>query len=266
MVRNILLGMAGIYIIASIVFSMQLFNRFEDLERKQAAQQQDLAKKLDDSNSQNRASIDVLAERMGMTRQELTKRAAVLQHEQKAIASRVSADEASTNQRFGEVNGAVNGVKGDVGKVRDDVNSTRTDLDATKSRLEHAIGDLNRQSEMVATTHDELEQLKHRGDRNYYEFTLTKGKQFTHLATVGLQLKKADPKKNQFTLYVMADDKRIEKKDKTINEPLQFYTGRDHNLFEVVVNTVDKNTVSGYMATPKTVNLGMADQQQPQTN
>ena len=265
MVRNILLGLAGIYIVASIFFGMQLFNRFADLDRKQAAQQQDLARKLDDTNSQNRASIDVLAERMGMTRQELTKRAAVLQRDQKAIVSRVSADEASNNQRFGEVNGAVNGVKGDVGKVRDDVNSTRTDLDATKSRLDHAIGDLNRQSELVATTHDELELLKHRGDRNYYEFTLTKGKQFTHLATVGLQLKKVDSKKNQFTLYVMADDKKIEKKDKTINEPLQFYTGRDHNLFEVVVNTVDKNTVSGYMATPKTVNLGMADQQ-PQTN
>lgn len=260
MVRGILLGVAGIYVIASVFFGMQLYNRFADLDRRQAAQQQDLAKKLEDSNSQNRATIDVLAERVGMTRQELTKRAAVLQREQKAIASRVTADEAQTEQRFGEVNGAVNGVRSDVGKVRTDMDATRTDLDATKSRLDHAIGDLNRQSELVATTHDELELLKHRGDRNYYEFTLTKGKQFTHLATVGLQLKKADPKKNQFTIYVMADDKKIEKKDKTINEPLQFYTGRDHNLFEVVVNTVDKNSVTGYMATPKTVSLGMVDQ------
>jgi hypothetical protein len=252
MVRNILLGLAGIYIIASIVFVVQAFNRIDDLERKQAGQQQELLKKIEESISQNRASVDALAQRVGMTRQDLTKRAAALQREEKAIASRVSAEEEQTKQRFGEVSGAVNGVKGDVGKVKDDVTATRSDLEATKAKLEHAIGDLNKESELVATTHDELEILKHRGDRNYYEFTLTKGKQFVHLATVGLQLKKSDPKKSQFTLYVMADDKKIEKKDKTINEPLQFYTGRDHNLFEVVVNTVDKNTVSGYLAAPKT--------------
>ena len=68
---------------------------------------------------------------------------------------------------------------------------------------------------------------------------------------MSLQLRKVDPKKSQFTLYVLADDKRIEKKDRTINEPLQFYTGRDRSLFEVVINAVDKNTVSGYISSPK---------------
>jgi chromosome segregation ATPase len=197
-----------------------------------------------------------------MTREDLTKRAVALQREQKAIASQVSAEQEENKQRFGEVSGQVNGVKTDVGKVKDDVTATRSDLDATKAKLEHAIGDLSKESELIATTHDELEVLKHKGDRNYYEFTLTKSKQFTHVATVGLQLKNTDPKNSQFTMYVMADDKKIEKKDKTINEPLQFYTGRDHNLFEVVVNTVEKNKVSGYLATPKTVSAGL----QAQTN
>ncbi|MGH9570650.1 MAG: hypothetical protein ACRD4F_13470, partial [Candidatus Angelobacter sp.] len=120
-------------------------------------------------------------------------------------------------------------------------------------KLEHAMGDLSRHSELIATTHDELELLKHRGDRDYFEFTLHKGKDPTRLSIVSLQLKKTDRKKNKFTLYVIAEDKKIEKKDRTINEPLQFYTGRERALFEVVVNIVDKNTVSGYLSAPRNV-------------
>jgi hypothetical protein len=109
--------------------------------------------------------------------------------------------------------------------------------------------------------HDQLELLKHRGDRDYLEFTLYKGHEPTRLSTVSLQLKKVDPKKSQFTLYVMADDKKIEKKDRNLYEPLQFYTGRDRNLYEVVITAVDKNAVSGYMSTPK--NIASAAQPDP---
>src|SRR5438874_3344853 len=264
-VRNILLVLAGIYIIASVVSVVQIFSRIDDLERKQAAAQEELARKLADSERQTRASTGTLAEQIGMTRQDLAKRATALQRKEKAIETRLSAQEEQTKQQIGAVSGEVSGVRTDVGKVKDDVTATRSDLEATKAKLEHAIGDLNRASELIATNHDELEILKHRGDRNYYEFTLKKGKDATRLATVGLQLKKTDAKKSKFTLYVMADDKKIEKKDRTVNEPLQFYTGREHNLFEVVVNTVDKNQISGYLATPKTVaaNTGL---QQPRTN
>src|SRR5215469_16748779 len=258
-VRNILLALAGIYIVASAVFLVMAFNRIDDLAHKQNARLDELTKKIDDSTSQNRASVDALAERVGATRQDLAKRAAVIQREQKVMATRLADGEEQTKREFGAVSGAVDGVKTDVVKVKDDVTATRSDLESTKAKLEHAIGDLNKESELIATTHDELELLKHRGDRNYYEFTLTKGKDTTHVATVGLQLKQTDPKKGQFTLYVLADDKKIEKKDKSINEPLQFYAGRDHNLFEVVVNNVDKNKVTGYLATPKTMVTGLQE-------
>ncbi|HEY6253204.1 MAG TPA: hypothetical protein VI685_24885 [Candidatus Angelobacter sp.] len=258
-VRNILLILGGIYIIATVVFGVMAFSRIDDLERRQNAKEEELLKKVEESNSQNRASVDALMQKMGMTRQDLTKRAAALQREQKEIASKVEAEAEQTKQQFCAVSGAVTGVKTDVVKVKDDVTATRTDLEATKAKLEHAIGDLNKESELIATTHGELEVLKHRGDRNYYEFTLIKGKDTSHVATVGLQLKSTDSKKGQFTLYVLADDKKIEKKDKSINEPLQFYTGKDHNLFEVVVNSVDKNKVSGYLATPKSVVTGLQE-------
>ena len=107
------------------------------------------------------------------------------------------------------------------------------------------------QSGLIATNHSELEILKHKGDRNYYEFTLNKQKNPQPVSTVSLILKKSDPKKNRYTLVVSADDKQIEKKDKGTNEPVQFYTGKDNMLFELVVNTVNKNQVIGYISTPK---------------
>src|SRR5262249_59254694 len=168
-------------------------------------------------------------------------------------ATRLKADEESTKEQLGAVTPEVSGVRGERGKVGADVTDTKNDLASTKTRLEHAIGDINKHSELIATSHDELELLKHRGDRDYFEFTLKKDKAPTHLSIVSLELKKTDPKKNKFTLYVLADDKKIEKKDRTINEPLQFYTGRERSLFEVVVNTVDKDTVTGYLSTPKNV-------------
>ncbi len=256
MVRNILLAVGGIFVVVVIIFMVHVYGRFDDFERKQAANQEVVAKKIAELSSQNQASLGALAQRIGMTQQELKRKASDLQRQEKETAARLAAQaavEEQTKQQIGAITGEVSGVKGDVGKVREDVSSTRSDLETTKSKLEHAIGDLNRHSELIATSHDELELLKHRGDRNYFEFTLTKGKQATHVGTVNLELKKTDPKKSKFTLYVMADDKKIEKKDRTINEPLQFYTGKEHNLYEVVVNTVDKNQISGYLSAPKAV-------------
>jgi chromosome segregation ATPase len=226
-------------------------NRINDMEQRQTAALKEMSKKMEDSNGQMRASISVVADRVGLTQKDLTKKAAILQAEENNTQTRLKSDEASTKQQFTAVNGAVDGVKGDLTKVSADVGDTKTDLATTKGKLETAIGDINKHSELIATTHDQLEQLRHRGDRDYVEFTLHKGKDPIRLSTVSLQLKKVDPKKGQFTLIVMADDKKIEKKDKNLNEPLQFYSGRDRNLFEVVINAADKDVVSGYMSTPK---------------
>jgi hypothetical protein len=252
-VRTILMVVALVYVIGSVIFMVLAQNRIGDLEKRQAAAQEEIVKKMADSNAQTRASINVLADRVGMTHKQLSKETAALQTKEQATESRLKADEESNKQQFGAVATEVNGVKGEVGKVSADVTDTKNDLATTKGKLDHAIGDLNKHSELIATSHDELELLKHKGDRDYFEFTLKKDKDPTRLSIVSLQLKKTDPKKNKFTLYVLADDKKIEKKDRTINEPLQFYSGRDRSLFEVVINTVDKNTVTGYLSTPKNV-------------
>jgi hypothetical protein len=250
-VRIMLMAVGVVFMIGSIIFMVQAQSRIAELEQHQLAAQKDMTQKFDDLGSKTRASINVLADKVGMTHKELSRKASDIQAAEKATETRLHADEESTKQQFGVVSGEVNGVKGEVTKVSADVTDTRNDLATTKGKLEHAIGDLSKHSELIATNHDELEFLKHRGDRDYFEFTLKKGKEPTHLSIISLQLKKTDPKKSKFTMYVLAEDKKIEKKDRTINEPLQFYTGRERQLFEVVVNSVDKDHVTGYLSTPK---------------
>jgi hypothetical protein len=233
------------YALVSIYLLVDSRSKISDLEqRQQKADQRTTA-----LESNLKATADALASQVGMTQQELAKKTAALQASQHAAVSRLSEEQ---KQAIGEVNTAVSGVKSDVDVTKTDVATTKTDLQATKARLESTIGDLGVQSGLVAHSRDELEILKHRGDRTYYDFTLLKGKPATRVSTVSLQLKSVDPKKNRFTLNVQADDKMVQKKDRNTDEPLQFYTGKDHRLlYEVVVFTVDKNQVTGYLSTPK---------------
>ncbi len=106
-------------------------------------------------------------------------------------------------------------------------------------------------SGLIATNHDELQELRRRGERNYYEFTLQKGNGGQVVGTTKLSLKKVDTKRFKYTMFVNADDKNIEKKDKNLDEPVQFYSGKSPALFEIVVNNISKNQVQGYLSTPK---------------
>jgi phage shock protein A len=197
------------------------------------------------------AQEETLARQAGMTKKELAQRTADLMAEQKAQAKRFEQEQSQQKQAISEVSGDVAGVKTDVGGVKTDVATTRADLEATKAKLQTAVGDLTGQSELIATTRSDLEVLKHKGDRNYYEFTLLRGAKPQPVSTVSLKLTKTDPKHGKFTVNVTADDKTIEKKDRNVAEPIQFYSGRDHLLFELVVWTIDKKKATGYLSTPK---------------
>jgi hypothetical protein len=135
--------------------------------------------------------------------------------------------------------------------VKTDVAATKATLDTTIAKLQSTIGDLGQQSGLIANTRSDLEALKHKGDRQYYEFTLARGAKPQAISTVRLQLKKTDPKHGKYTIDVTSDDKTVEKKDRNQSEPVQFYSGRDHLLYELVVWTVDKNKITGYLSTPK---------------
>jgi len=192
-----------------------------------------------------------LSSEVGLTKQEIAQRAAELERQQKASAAKLSAAQSQQGQQIAAVSGEVTGVKSEVGAAKTDIQKTQTDLAATNAKLERTIGDLGKQSGLIAHNSDELEMLKRKGERNYYDFTLQKNAR-TPVSTISLQLKKVDPKKSRFTLNVIADDRTIEKKDRTLLEPLQFYTGRDKMLYELVVFSANKNSISGYLSTPKT--------------
>ncbi len=253
LLKWVALGAAAIYVIASLYLLYDMRTRVVALETREQAvetQQAQLTERLHATSSEFKQQ---LSSQVGATKQEMAERAAELEREQKAVAAnaaRLSAQQSQQGKQLAAVNSEVSSVKTDVGSAKTDIQKTQTDLAATNSKLERTIGDLGVQSGLVAHNASELEMLKRKGERNYYDFTLQKGAR-TPVSTVSLQLKKVDVKKSRFTLNVIADDKTIEKKDKTVNEPLQFYTGRDHMLYELVVFTADKNAVTGYLSTPK---------------
>ena len=138
-----------------------------------------------------------------------------------------------------------------VSSVDSQVSQTRSDLDKTISDLKSVQGDMGVQSGLIATNGKELAALKELGQRNYVEFNVRKTNQPQRVGTVSLILRKADAKRNRYTVDVIADDKKVEKKDRTINEPVQFYVSRAHQPYEIVVNEVKKDQIVGYLATPK---------------
>jgi hypothetical protein len=249
-IKTALLVIAVVYALASLFLMFEMRGRIGKLEAAQTTTTATLDKfsqHLDSTDSTMRASSDALAQRLGMTQNELQARTAELQ-QQRASVSQLAKEQ---KEQIEGVKTEVGSVRTEVGSVKSDVDATKSDLQGTKDKLEHTIGDMGVQSGLIARTREDLEFLKHRGDRNYYEFTLMKGQSPTGVSSVRLQLKTADAKRGKYTLNVVADDRVIEKKDRTMFEPLQFYTGRNRQLYEVVVLTVDKNKVSGYLSTPK---------------
>ena len=245
--RWILLLLALIYVAGSLYFIFALRGRLDQLGKEQTeskAQIGELTQRMQSAE----AEAETLGQQIGLTKKELAQRAAQLQAQTRATEERLAEQQ---KQQINQVSSEVAGVRTDVGGVKTDVASTKTELEATKAKLESAIGDLGVQSGLIARTRDDLDLLKHKGDRNYFEFTLLKGAKPQAISTVTLQLKKTDEKKGKYTLNVTSDDKTIEKKDRNVNEPIQFYTGRDRMLYELVIWTVDKKKATGYLSTPK---------------
>ena len=228
------------------------------------------------SSKTNRQSVDSLKTQMDEARRQ----ASILAGQAKIDASKhadelaAKLEKAQQDQaaKVAETAAAVSSVTGEVSKVKDDANTTKTrvgevstdlasvktDAAATKAELEKTIsdlkstkGDLGVQSGLIATNGKELAALRALGERNYTEFRLIKEKTPRKVGDVQMRLKAADMKKNRYTIELIADDKLVEKKDKTINEPVQFMLSRATQPFEIVVNEVKKDMIAGYISSPK---------------
>jgi hypothetical protein len=251
----IIVAIAGLLAaVGSLIWNFGLQNHLTASQQSlDAANKQNtvLAQKLEDTNDRLRAQGEALGQSVGLTQKQLEERSAELVASEKAANAQLSRAQKATAAQVAGVQSDVSAVKTDVGGVKTDVATTQADLADTKTQLTRVIGDSGVMSGLIATNHSELEELKHKGDRNYYEFTLHKGDAPQNVGTIKVQLKKVDQKKSKYTLAVSSDDRNIEKKDKNLDEPVQFYSGKSPALFEIVVNDISKNQVTGYLSTPK---------------
>jgi hypothetical protein len=226
----------------------------QDLTKAQE-QNKVLSAQLEQANSRIadlKGHLEVTEQKVGMSQSEIAKatsRAEAIRKEQVASSQKLAAQLTDVQKESAEKIGAV---ATEVGGAKKDIEATKTDLEATKGKLERSLGDMNVMSGLIARNHDDLEDLKRKGDRNYYEFTLAKAKSPQRVGPIQMNLSKTDPKKSKYTLVVFADDRQIEKKDRTSGEPVQFYVGNSRTgVFEIVVFTVGKSQVTGYLSTPK---------------
>jgi multidrug efflux pump subunit AcrA (membrane-fusion protein) len=222
-----------------------------------------LSAQLDQANSRLadlKGNIEVTQQKVGMTQAELAKarsRAESIRKDQIAsdqkLASQLTAVQKESEEK-------ISAVSTDLGGAKKDIESTKTDLETTKGKLERATGDMGVMSGLIAHNRDDLEELKRRGDRNYYEFKVTKSKTPQRVGPVQVTLNKTDQKKGKYTMTVFVDDRSIEKKDKTAGEPVQFYLKGSARMapYEIVVFDVGKNDINGYLSTPKDAGSGAA--------
>jgi len=184
--------------------------------------------------------------------EQLAKRLEAEQRRAQEQVSKIGSEVSEVRQTATAATTRLGEVSAEVGQVKTEVSSTKAELDKTIANLKRVVGDVDSHASLIATNAKELAALRALGERNYYEFRITKTKQPVKIADVAIQLKKTDEKRNRFTIDVIADDKKVEKKDKNINEPLQFYVpSKARQPWEIVVNEVKKDLIVGYLSTPK---------------
>jgi chromosome segregation ATPase len=175
-----------------------------------------------------------------------------LQAEEAKMQQQVTGQISEVNQSVTAANAKIADVSTDVGAVKSQAAMTQSQLEKTIADLKSVTGDLGVQSGLIATNGTELQALKLRGERNYIDIKLGKAKQPQRFGDITLKLESADPKHNKYSVTLMADDKSTQKKDKSVNEPVQFYTSKGgHTPYELVINQVTKTGIVGYLSTPK---------------
>jgi ABC-type transporter Mla subunit MlaD len=242
----LILGLIGLVILlgATIVLFTQLRSAKADLQAKVQTVSDQVAKvetrvgEVDLAVTGVKARTEAVAERVGITEKELDKA--------EAIARQIRQEQRKGFDALG----------GEVGQVKQDVESSRAAIAETQAQLQRTVGDLGEQSGLIARNAEELAQLKHSTARDYFEFDLRKAKQPAQVGPVAIRLRSADVKHNRYTMQLIVDDLEIEKKDKTLLEPVQFYRKGTRQLNEIVVFTIAKDRVAGYLSTPKAAAAG----------
>ncbi len=217
-----------------------LATNFQSVKHDQDVLTQRLAQ-AEDNNAQLQGQFKVVTDRLKLTQGEL----ASARRQAKQIKAESAKQMADVQSSL-----ATKASSEDVKSLSGDVTGVKSDLETTKNNLQMARGELGT---LIARNHEDIEQLRRLGQRDYYEFTLDRkgGKQKVGNLTV--ELRGTNTKRNQYSVALYVDDMRLEKKNRSVNEPIYFYTRGTRAALELVVNQVGKDKVSGYLSVPKSV-------------
>src|ERR1700745_2276049 len=198
-----------------------------------------LGSELEKTNTQLadlKGQLEVTSQKLGLTQDELARA--------RSLSASLKKKQETNSAKLGQVTTEISGTKSDVA-------ATKADLEVTKSKLQSTVGDLGVQSGLIARNHDEVEELKRLNQRDIFEFDLKKSQGVQRIGPIQVKLNKVDTKRFKYTMNVVADDKTIEHKDKTVGEPVQFYVRGARAPYEIVVFEVSKDHAKGYLSTPK---------------
>jgi small-conductance mechanosensitive channel len=219
------------------------------LKQSNDALAQRLAKE-DEINQQLQSDLKVVTDKLNVTHADLVAARNQNKNATTAVDQKVTNLATSVKAEL-----ATKANSDDVNKLNGDVNGVKTDLDATKNSIQMARSEMGT---LIARNHDEIDQLRRMGQRDYFEFTVQRKGGATKVGSIQVELKDTNTKKNRYTINVLADDNSFEKKDRSVNEPIFFYTGGTRQAIELVVNKVTKTTATGYLSVPKSAGTASA--------
>jgi hypothetical protein len=228
-------------------------NRAKSVEQTMSAQNHQIIEndtvlaqrlaKTEDTNAQLEGALSVVTDKMKFTETELSRARSQTKKIKDEDAKELADLQNSVNGQL-----ATKASVDDVNKLGTDVNGVRTDLDATKNNLNMTRGEFGT---LIAKNHDEVEELRRLGERDYYEFTIDKKGQREKVGDLMVELRGVNAKKNVYTVDIYVDDTRYDKKNRSVNEPIYFFTHGSHAPLEFTVNQVGKDKIAGYLSVPK---------------
>jgi hypothetical protein len=214
----------------------QQFKQNEDILNQRLA-------KAEDTNAQLQGELSVVTDKMKLTEGELNRARAQAKKIKEEDARELSDLQNQTTAQL-----ATKASVDDVNKLGTDVNGVKSDLDAEKNNLQMTRGEFGT---LIAKNHDEVEELRRLGERDYYEFTIDKKNNREKVGNLMVELRGTNIKKSQYAVTIFVDDQRHEKKNLSANEPLYFFENGARAPLEFVVNQVGKDKITGYLSVPK---------------
>ncbi|HEY2931211.1 MAG TPA: hypothetical protein VGK99_05645 [Acidobacteriota bacterium] len=271
-------------LVLSVVFAVALLailfywnQQDKDLRKELATHNELITKRLDDADSKLaklESQITVTQERVGVTQRDLDRARSLAvrlkaeqqtnvkklteELSQKASAQDVSSLKEATSAQIGSVSQNVGSVKTEVGTVREELKGTREDLDRTKKDLTNLNLVLDQHGKLIATNAQGLETLRMKGEREYFEFDITKKDKIKRVSDIRLELRDTDSKKQRADIRIHINDARVDKNRVYVNEPIHVRQGREGLDYEVVINQVMKNQIRGYLSVPKNRSLAVS--------